>query len=142
MSDYRIKPGKIGEKVINTYKKVEDKFTDAFLENDSEGGYTLKTGKMAEKVVGGYKAVENTVVGGYKSIENTFVNAYKKVEDKFVDAFLEKVEDEPAAGTDGEEFEASPAEYPAPDGNLHSPEDSVNRTLEFSREISEKYTKK
>jgi len=83
MSEYRLKPGKIGEKVVNAYKGVEDKFKDAFLEEDksSDSGYTLKTGKMADTAVEAYKKIEDTVVGGYK-----------KIEDKFVDAFLEKVD--------------------------------------------------
>ena len=32
MAEYRLKPGKVGEKVIGAYEKVEKKFTDAFLE--------------------------------------------------------------------------------------------------------------
>lgn len=38
MSDYRLKPGKIGEKVVETYEKIED------------------------GVVGAYKKVENAFV--------------------------------------------------------------------------------
>ena len=47
MAEYRLKPGKVGEKVIGAYEKVEKKFTDAFLEEDavSDSGYRLKTGK-------------------------------------------------------------------------------------------------
>ena len=45
MSEYKMKPGKMGESIIDTYKKIEDKFVDAFLEEDG----TLKTGGMAEK---------------------------------------------------------------------------------------------
>ena len=95
-AEYRLKQGKVGEKVVGTYKGIEKKFTDAFLEKDekSETGYTLKTGKTAEKVVGAYKKVEHGVVGGYKKIENGVVGGYKKIEGKFVDAFLEKVDDE------------------------------------------------
>ncbi len=42
MSEYKLKPGKIGESVIGAYKNVEGKFTDAFLEKDEEkpSGYT------------------------------------------------------------------------------------------------------
>lgn len=85
MSDYKLKTGKVGEKVVGAYKKIEETFTDAFLEksDEAESGYTLKTGHVGEKVVKGYNAIENGVVGGYK-----------KIEDKFVDAFLEKVSDE------------------------------------------------
>ena len=54
MAEYQLKTGKIGQKVVDGYKKVEEKFTDTFLEKDesSPSGYTLKTGKTAEKVVG------------------------------------------------------------------------------------------
>ena len=59
MAEYRLKPGKLGKKVINGYKKVEEKFTDTFLEKDenSASGYTLKTGKTAEKVTGAYQKI-------------------------------------------------------------------------------------
>ena len=51
MAEYQLKPGKIGKKVVAGYKKVEEKFTDAFLKEDenSPTGYTLKTGKTAEQ---------------------------------------------------------------------------------------------
>lgn len=32
MAEYQLKPGKVGQKVIDGYKKVEEKFTDTFLE--------------------------------------------------------------------------------------------------------------
>lgn len=78
MAEYQLKPGKIGKKVIAGYKKVEKKFTDAFLKEDenSPTGYTLKTGKTAETVTGAYKKVENGVVRIYKKIENAFVDAF------------------------------------------------------------------
>ena len=98
MSEYTLKTGKVGEKVVGAYKKVEETFTDAFLEKGEQtaGTYTLKTGGVAKKVVDGFKAIENGVVGGYQAIENGVVGGYKKIESKFVDAFLEKVEDESA----------------------------------------------
>ena len=34
MTEYQLKPGKLGKKVMNSYKKVEEKFTDTFLEKD------------------------------------------------------------------------------------------------------------
>ena len=83
MTEYQLKPGKLGKKVMNSYKKVE-KFTDTFLEKDenSPTGYSLKTGKIAEKVTGAYQKIEDGVVGMYKKIENAFV-----------DKFLEEKED-------------------------------------------------
>ena len=95
MATYRLKPGKIGTKVINDYKKIEGKFTDTFLEKDenSPSGYTLKTGKTGEKVVGAYQKIEDGVVGTYKKIENGVVGSYKKIENAFVDRFLEKVDE-------------------------------------------------
>lgn len=79
MSEYRLKTGKIGEKVVGAYEKVEKKFVDTFLNEDG----SMKTGGMADKVTSAYQKIEDTVVGGYK-----------KIEDSFVDAFLEKVEDD------------------------------------------------
>ena len=90
MAEYQLKPGKIGEKVIGAYEKVEKKFTDTFLNEDG----SMKTGGMAEKVTGTYQKIEDGVVGTYKKVEDGVVGAYKKVEDAFVDAFLEKVEEE------------------------------------------------
>ncbi len=82
MPAYKLKPGKIGKKVMHACTAVEERFSDAFLEEDG----SLKTGGMAEKVTGAYKKVEDAVVGGYR-----------KVETAFVDAFLEKT------GEDGQD---------------------------------------
>lgn len=84
MTEYQLKPGKLGKKVMDGYKKVEEKFTDTFLEKDenSPTGYSLKTGKTAEKVTDAYQKIEDGVVGMYKRIENAFV-----------DKFLEEKED-------------------------------------------------
>ena len=89
---YQLKPGKIGNKVISGYKKIEEKFTDTFLEKDetSPSGYTLKTGRTGQKVTGVYQKIENGVVGSYKKVENGVVGAYKKIENGFVDAFWEE----------------------------------------------------
>lgn len=78
MAEYRLKPGKVGEKVIDAYKKVEGRFADAFLEEDKsrQSGYTLKTGKTGEKVVGAYQKIEDGVVGSYKKIEKAFVDRF------------------------------------------------------------------
>ena len=86
MSEYRMKPGKIGKAVIDAYKTVEDRFTDTFLEKDG----SLKTGGVADAVTGAYKKVEDTVVGGYKKVENAFV-----------DTFLEPVEPQDKSGREG-----------------------------------------
>lgn len=86
MSEYHLKTGKLGQKVIGACKGIEEKFVDTFLEEDG----SLKTGGMADKVTGAYQKVEDTVVGGYKKVEDTVVGGYKKVENAFVDAFLEK----------------------------------------------------
>lgn len=69
---------------MDGYKKIEEKFTDTFLEKDenSPTGYSLKTGKTAEKVTDAYQKIEDGVVGMYKRIENAFV-----------DKFLEEKED-------------------------------------------------
>ena len=86
MSEYHLKPGKLGEKVIDACKGIEEKFVDTFLEEDG----SLKTGGMADKVTGTYQKVEDTVVGGYKKVEDTVVGGYKKIETAFVDTFLEQ----------------------------------------------------
>ncbi|MBP3382711.1 MAG: hypothetical protein J6K78_02245 [Tidjanibacter sp.] len=52
MAEYKLKTGKVGEAVVNGYKKIEN------------------------GVVGGYKAIEKGVVGGYKKIENGFVERF------------------------------------------------------------------
>lgn len=93
MSEYKLKTGKLGEKIVNAYKGIEDKFVDTFLEEDG----SLKTGGMAEKATSAYQKIEDAVVGSYKKVEDNVVGSYKKVEDAFVDAFLEKVEEVEAA---------------------------------------------
>ena len=52
MANYRIKPGKIGNALIDTYYKIED------------------------SVVGTYYKIEDGVVGTYKKIENAFVDRF------------------------------------------------------------------
>lgn len=52
MAEYKLKTGKVGEAVVNGYKKIEN------------------------GVVGGYKAIEKGVVDGYKKIENGFVERF------------------------------------------------------------------
>lgn len=96
MTEYRLKKGKLGEKVVGSYKKIEETFTENFLTEDenSPSGYTLKTGKTAEVITGAYQKIEDGVVGSYKKIENGVVGSYKKIENAFVDKFLEKKEDE------------------------------------------------
>lgn len=90
MSEYKLKPGKIGEKVMSLYKQTEEKFTDTFLEQDG----SLKTGDVGRRVTGAYQKIEDAVVGGYQKMEDTVVGGYKKVEDAFVDRFLEKSGDD------------------------------------------------
>ena len=55
MSEYQLKTGKIGkigEKVVSAYQKIED------------------------GVVGTYKKVEDGVVGAYKKVEDAFVDTF------------------------------------------------------------------
>lgn len=96
MSEYQLKPGKLGKKVLDAYKKVEDRFVDTFLEEDG----SLRTGGMADKVTGAYHKVEDTVVGGYQKVERTVVDGYKTIEGAFVDAFLEKTDSDESSGDD------------------------------------------
>ena len=84
MTEYQLKPGKLGKKVMNSYKKVEEKFTDTFLEKDenSTNGIFTEDRENRRKVTGAYQKIEDGVVGTYKKIENAFV-----------DKFLEEKED-------------------------------------------------
>ena len=63
MTGYTLKPGKIGKKLIAGYEESEEKFVDAFLQEDagSPGGYTLKTEKNAKKVTSAYQKNEDGV---------------------------------------------------------------------------------
>ncbi len=77
MSEYKMKPGKLGEKVIDTYKKIEGKFTDAFLNEDG----SLKTGKAGQAATETYQKIEDAVVGGYRKIEGAFVETFLEKKD-------------------------------------------------------------
>jgi len=77
---------KMSETVTEGYKKIEDKFTEKFLEEDG----SLKTGKISEGVVDGYKKIEDGVVSGYKKIEDGVVEGFGKVSDKFVEKLFAK----------------------------------------------------
>ena len=52
MAEYQLKTGKVGEKVMDAYKKIEN------------------------GAVSGYKAIENGVVSGYKKVEKRFADAF------------------------------------------------------------------
>ncbi len=52
MAEYKLKTGKVGDAVVNGYKKIE------------------------KGVVEGYNAIEKGVVDGYKKIENSFVERF------------------------------------------------------------------
>lgn len=88
MSNYQMKPGKVGQKVIDAYEKIEDKFTQKFLNEDG----SLKTGGVGEKVTAAYQKVEDGVVGAYQKVEDSVVGGYKKIENAFVEKFLEEKE--------------------------------------------------
>lgn len=94
MSKYNLKASKIGNNVINNYKKIEEKFVDSFLEEGSTSkcGYTMRVGKGGDAVLDIYKKVEDVVVSSYNKVEDKVVNGYRKIEDKFIDAFLEEVD--------------------------------------------------
>ena len=73
---------KISGTVVDGYQKIEDKFTETFLEEDG----SLKTGKIGEGVVEGYKKIEDGVVEGFgkvsdKFIEKLFTKEGESVED-------------------------------------------------------------
>lgn len=59
MNDYKLKTGKLGEMVVDTYKRIE------------------------QTAVGGYRRIENAVVGAYQKIEDAFVGKFlEKNDDK------------------------------------------------------------
>ena len=76
----------IGESVTGAYKKIENKFTEKFLEEDG----SLKTGKTGETITEGFQKIEDGVVGGYKKIEEGVVEGFNKVSDKFIDVLFTK----------------------------------------------------
>ena len=71
MSEYKLKTGKLGDKVIGTYRKVEDAFVDRFLEKDPNdpGVLRMKPGKLGKAVMQGYQTMEASVYKGYKRDE-------------------------------------------------------------------------
>lgn len=71
---------KISETVTEGYQKIENKFTEKFLEEDG----SLKT------VTEGFQKIEDGVVGGYKKIEEGVVEGFGKVSDKFVEKLFAK----------------------------------------------------
>ena len=79
-----------GEKIINGvtegYQKIEDKFSETFLEEDG----SLKTGKLGNAIVEGYQKIEDGVVVGYKKLETGVVEGFNKVSDKFVEKLFAK----------------------------------------------------
>lgn len=77
---------KIAKSVTEGYQKIEDKFTEKFLEEDG----SLKTGKIGEAVTEGFQKIEDGVVGGYKKIEEGVVEGFGKVSDKFIDVLFTK----------------------------------------------------
>lgn len=62
MRAYKLKTGKLGQKVVGAYKTVENAFVETFLNEDG----SLKTGGVADKVTSAYQKIEETVVGSYK----------------------------------------------------------------------------
>lgn len=77
---------KIAQSVTGSYKKIEDKFTETFLEEDG----SLKTGKAGTAVTEGYKKIEDGVVGGFKKLEENVVGGFTRVSDKFIDVLFTK----------------------------------------------------
>ena len=86
MSKFADMNEKITETVVEGYKKIEDKFSEKFLDEDG----SLKTGKVGEAVTEGYKKIEDGVVAGYKKIEEGVVEGFNKVTDKIVEKVFAK----------------------------------------------------
>lgn len=77
---------RIAKTVTEGYQKIEDKFSEKFLEEDG----SLKTGKIGETVTEGYRKIEDGVVSGYKKIEEGVVEGFGKVSDKFVEKLFDR----------------------------------------------------
>lgn len=77
---------KIVKNVTEGYQKIEDAFTEKFLEEDG----SLKTGKIGTAVSEGYKKIEEGVVEGYKKMEQGVVDGFEKVSDKFIETLFTK----------------------------------------------------
>lgn len=78
--------GKIAKSVTEGYQKIENKFTEKFLEQDG----SLKTGKVGETVTDGFKKIEDGVVEGFKKIEGGVVEGFGKVNDKLTEKLFTK----------------------------------------------------
>lgn len=80
----------MGEKIMKSvtkgYQKIENKFTETFLEEDG----SLKTGKAGEVITEGIQKIEDGAVAGYKKIEEGVVDGFGKVSDKFVEKLFAK----------------------------------------------------
>lgn len=68
MTQYRLKPGRLGKKLLRLYRRIETAFVDTFLEPDG----SLRIGPRGRAVV----------------------RTYHRLERAFVDAFLEKTGEE------------------------------------------------
>ena len=77
---------KIAKSVAEGYQKIEDKFTEKFLEEDG----SLKTGKIGEAVTDGFQKIEDGVVSGYKKIEEGVVDGFTSLNDKLVEKLFAK----------------------------------------------------
>ena len=86
MSKFADMNEKIAETVVEGYKKIEDKFSEKFLDEDG----SLKTGKVGEAVTEGFQKIEDGVVSGYKKIEEGVVEGFSKVTDKIVEKVFAK----------------------------------------------------
>lgn len=82
---------KIAGTVVESYKKIENKFSEKFLEEDG----SLKTGRIGEAVTEGFRKIEDGVVSGYKKIEEGVVEGFGKVSDKFVEKLFAKEGESP-----------------------------------------------
>ncbi len=68
MKEYKLKTGKVGEKIVETYQKIEN------------------------ATVNGYQAIEDAVVGAYKKVEDKFVEKILEPVDDNKDAAKQQEE--------------------------------------------------
>lgn len=78
---------KIAEKVVSGYKKIEEKFTDKFLNEDG----SLKTGKAGQAVIDGYKKIEDGVVEGFNKVNDKIIEKVFSKEGETVEETKERL---------------------------------------------------
>lgn len=103
MTEYRLKPEKIGKKVSGAYEKAEKKFVDTFLQEDG----SMKTDGMAEKKISVYRKIEDGVTGTCRKKTASSLHAEAAYEAMYTTLFERIISDIMMPGIDGFAFAES-----------------------------------